>query len=279
MCHGFGTFVALGLKDDFARHPKLRRNCPAGVWVIQRGRELLPMNRRRKTRAPLVVTFAVIAPGCLFSCGGSTSDQNSTGGKGSGAEAGTSTDGGGTTSVGGTSGSDAGGVDGAGAGGATGGIAGSGGGATAADGGGADAGACPASLPWVGHDACTTTGQACTYDIPCQSGTLTFTFLCGSGWYLSSSPGGCAAQPYDSCPNTRLYCNGIWSSTTEAHPPLPCPTIQPAAGSGCYSNFLEQGGYSTEKCGYACGSGNQGWIIATCDYQKSQWTLGTCEGG
>jgi len=233
---------------------------------------------RRTPRTPFVFTVAAAAAS-VFSpgCGGETSssDPDPTGGS-----AGT----GGTAATGGTGGS-TGGSGGSGASGGSGGTTGGAGGTTGGSGGttggagGVGGGPnCPATLP-SSYDPCVD-GAACLYDVPCQSGTVSFTLSCANG-YWDVAPGTCA-QPYDSCPGTMLHCEPSygWTMPQGTNPPSPCPDPVPVAGEQCYSGGF---GGVHEKCGYPCDPATKsGWTVMTCPYEggtDSKWQSdGACGG-
>ncbi|MCE7888248.1 MAG: hypothetical protein DYH12_00850 [Sorangiineae bacterium PRO1] len=87
------------------------------------------------------------------------------------------------------------------------------------------------------------------------------------------------AKPYDSCPNTDLYCgSGGWSIPQGTNPPSPCPSVPPKLGEQCYAGGF---GGVWESCGYPCStaSGTSGWTVMKCLYNPdggpSAWEVGT----
>jgi hypothetical protein len=221
---------------------------------------------RRSVRTPFVITVAAAASTFSAGCGGETD-----GGSGAvGGTAGTTATGGTGGSTGGSGGSGATGGGGAGGTGALGGSGGTGGGGTGGTTGGVggfggNPPLCPAALPgW--YEQCAPDGVQCGYDIGCQSGQVSITLTCTSG-YWNVVPGTCA-QPYDSCPGTDLYCSeGYgWTMPQGTNPPSPCPATKPAVGEKCYSGGF---GGVHEKCGYPCDPATgAGWTVMTCPYQN-----------
>ena len=122
---------------------------------------------------------------------------------------------------------------------------------------------CPAELP-TGFDACPETGHpgVCSYDVPCQSGTVPIRLECTPGSFWQLVPNQTCDYAYDSCPNTELYCAEEWWMPTGTNPPSPCPAEPPNELESCFPG--DWGGVH-EHCGYACdGDVANGWTIASC---------------
>ncbi|MEZ4221747.1 MAG: hypothetical protein R3B13_12520 [Polyangiaceae bacterium] len=216
------------------------------------------MVRSRKFRTPFVITTAAaVSTLSLAACGGSTNENGGTGGtSGAAGSGGNSTGGSGAATTGGS-----------------GGVAGSGG--TPADGG-----VCPPEIP-TGYQQCAP-GLSCKYDVKCQSGAHGIVYTCGEFGYWDVTGQSCD-KPYDSCPNTDLYCSGsTWTIPGGTNPPAPCPNERPALGAACFSGGL---GGVWENCGYACAAGSSSsWTVMSCKYDpndptgQSQWTSdGACD--
>jgi hypothetical protein len=135
---------------------------------------------------------------------------------------------------------------------------------------------CPATHP-QSFQQCTSS-SVCTYDVSCQSGIVSLSFVCGEyAWELL--PGSCTV-PYDSCPGTDFYCDTSWSMPVGSNPPSPCPEVPPPPGEACFWGGM---GGVWEHCGYRCQLGNPDseWTIATCGgpADQSSWSYdGVCNG-
>ena len=124
---------------------------------------------------------------------------------------------------------------------------------------------CPAEAP-LGYVPCASPpGEQCVYDIPCQSGVRQIAFECldqvGEGPWTVVADQACV-QPYDSCPNTELYCGTQWGLPLGSNPPAPCPSALPEEGDEC---MFETMGADRRYCGYRCGeTPGSGWVVAEC---------------
>jgi hypothetical protein len=117
---------------------------------------------------------------------------------------------------------------------------------------------CPPSWPEP-YVECTPSSSVCTYDVPCQSGTVAIGFQCVSGyWETAETP---CTLPYDSCAGTDYYCDGSWWMPTGTNPPSPCPDAAPRPLEPCFTGDF---GGVWENCGYYCSPGGSTWTIATC---------------
>lgn len=238
--------------------------------------------KQRRFRVPFVVT-ATLA-GVPLACGGETDSQSTgSGGSvstgGSGATGGNATGGSGATGGYGATGGSA-GVGGYGATGGGAGAGGSGavGGSAGAGGSGGNVG-CPPDPPSA--FATCAQGTTCKYDIACQSGKQTFTYVCQGATYQAwaiNAKSCDPTKPYDSCPKTDLYCGtGGWSIPQGTNPPSPCPETAPLAGATCYAGGF---GGVWENCGYPCKTASgSGWTVMKCSYNPdggpSSWEVGT----
>ncbi len=216
------------------------------------------------------MTAAALATACGGSTDGDGSSTGGAGGTGQGGTAGTSGSGTGGTGTGGTAGVGGGGTGG------TSGTSGSSG--SAGSGGGYN---CPTELPGTWDTCDLPAGAVCKWDVKCQSGVVAIEMECDpasgfAGWKMV--PKACT-KPYDSCPNTDLYCSDTWTKPMGTNPPAPCPATPPKAGEQCYSGGF---GGVWPNCGYACSTGSSDWTIATCDPNydggSSVWQLdGACD--
>lgn len=138
---------------------------------------------------------------------------------------------------------------------------------------------CPAMSP-SGYEQCDPAPGVCTYEVACQSGTVSLSFTCvEEGWWeIEPSP---CPEPYDSCPGTEYYCDMGWFMPIGTNPPSPCPAMPPPNGDACYTGGM---GGVWEHCGYHCALGDPStpWTVATCTEVDGLygWTYdGACNDG
>lgn len=120
---------------------------------------------------------------------------------------------------------------------------------------------CPAEAP-DGYTSCDLPpDQICTYDVPCQSGVRSLSFVCDAGMFVFTDQA--CVEPYDSCPGTEYYCDGSWWMPALTNPPSPCPEVIPPDGTPCYPGGM---GNDWEHCGYACDGkdASSGWTVVSC---------------
>ena len=122
---------------------------------------------------------------------------------------------------------------------------------------------CPPSAPGAFDECKLKTDEICSYEVKCQSGPRFISFTCWDGNFgWRTVEGQSCTLPFDSCPDTDLYCVNEWGMPVGTNPPGPCPDPPPTAGSECISGGF---GGVHEKCGYPCeGDPNKGWQIASC---------------
>ncbi len=110
-------------------------------------------------------------------------------------------------------------------------------------------GPCPAEL----------SEMTCTYELPCGTGPLTFTYRCDRHWSLEPVP---CEHPFEFCNggDQEVICiDQLWTLSSTMDLPPPCPTAKPIPGDSCvYSQFS-----GPPSCGYHCDDG-EGWTVGGC---------------
>jgi hypothetical protein len=220
------------------------------------------MARRKRTyRAPVVITLAALAPGCVqgLMADGSGGTPGTGGTSSGGDDSGDGRSSGGRTSTGGTA---------------------TGGGATVPD--------CEFDYPYT---PCTP-GANCVRAMDCTSGlNRTFLFECnaeGTSFafqteYCENPSEFCAGSGWDEAATCE---SGAWMYQGQGgNPPGPCPDVLPAEGSDCTPGAF---GGDRDACGYPCGG--DAWTVTGCvpdtsvdpeyPYEQGSWQSdGVCSAG
>lgn len=134
--------------------------------------------------------------------------------------------------------------------------------------------ACPATPDAEG---CALDGTVCSYEVPCQSGTITFPYQCEGGVLYGGGYGDIACDLlHDSCPIIKKTCEQYtdgsvgWTPAGGTDDPPICPWDRPAEGSTC-----KLGLYGGGRCGFWCGEEHATWTIATCEPKAHPGTGGS----